>query len=150
MTLSWMMAALHLLALPIGFAAVWARANALGARLHPATLGRVFRADAIWGLSAVLWIGTGLWRAFGGLEKGTEYYLGDHLFWAKMALLTLILLLELAPMTGLMRWRRRAARGEVVDTSAAVGYSRISRIQAALLLAMVVVATAMARGVTFP
>lgn len=150
MPLSWLMAALHLLALPIGFAAVWARANALGASLHPATLGRVFRADAIWGLAAVLWLVTGFWRAFGGLEKGSAYYLGNHLFWAKMGILALILVLELAPMTGLIRWRSRAARGEVVDTSAATRYSRISRIQAALLLAMVLVATAMARGLALP
>jgi putative membrane protein len=38
----------------------------------------------------VLWIGTGLVRAFGGYEKGAFYYLHNHLFWAKMGLLAAI------------------------------------------------------------
>src|SRR6266508_2832616 len=92
MMIRWIFATLHLLGLGIGLGAVWARGRALRGGLDRAGLGRVFHADAWWGIAAVLWIGTGLGRAFGGLEKGSTYYLQNHLFLTKMALLVLILL----------------------------------------------------------
>jgi putative membrane protein len=106
----------------------------------------VFYADTWWGLAAVIWIATGLWRLLGGLEKGTDYYLHNYLFWVKMGCLGLILILEIAPMTGLIRWRIKAARGEVVDTSRAIRFAAISMIQTALVVLMVLAATGMARG----
>ena len=63
------------------------RGRALQAPLDVPALRRVFSADTWWGIAAVLWIGTGLVRAFGGYEKGAFYYLHNHLFWAKMGLL---------------------------------------------------------------
>src|SRR5439155_25184932 len=87
MTIRWLLAAIHLLALGLGFGAVWARGRALRGELDPAGLRRAFYADTWWGVAAVLWIGTGLVRAFGGFEKGSFYYLHNHLFWAKMGLL---------------------------------------------------------------
>ena len=143
----WLLAALHLLALAIGFAAIWTRARALGRVAGGGALGRVFTADAVWGLAAVLWIGTGLLRAFGGHEKGTAYYLQNHAFWTKMALLAVVLLLELWPMATLIRWRLALRRGGAVDPDAAPWLARISYLQAALVLAMVVAASAMARGI---
>jgi putative membrane protein len=150
MTIRWLLAALHLLALGIGLGAVWARGRALGEDLDAAGLRRAFRADAWWGVAAVLWIGTGLARAFGGFEKGSFYYLHNHVFWAKMALLAAILILELRPMMGLIRWRRLVARGEVPDTRAASAFARVSFIQTALVVLMVLAATAMARGYGLP
>jgi len=87
MTIRWLLAAVHLLALGVGLGAVWARGRALQAPLDVPALRRVFYADTWWGIAAVLWIGTGLVRAFGGYEKGAFYYLHNHLFWAKMGLL---------------------------------------------------------------
>ena len=146
MTIRWIFAALHLLALGIGLGAVWARARALRGELNPAGLQRVFYADTFWGLSALLWIGTGLIRAFAGLEKGTDYYLHNHLFLTKMGLLFLILLLELGPMVGLIRWRTALRRGQPVDTSSARRYAAHSVVQAVLVVLMVLAATGMARG----
>jgi putative membrane protein len=146
----WLFAAMHLLGLGVGLGAVWARGSALGGRLDAAGLRRAFYADTWWGIAAVLWIGTGLVRAFGGLEKGSAYYLHNHLFWTKMGLLGLILVLELAPMTSLIRWRAAVARGETPDTGAALRFSRISFLQAALVVLMVLAATAMARGYGMP
>ena len=94
----------------------------------------------------MLWISTGLWRLLAGLEKGTGYYLQNHLFLTKMALLALVLLLEIRPMTTLIRWRKTAARGEVPDTRGAPLLARISFAQAWLIVLMVFAATAMARG----
>jgi putative membrane protein len=146
MSLRWLLAAAHLMGLGVGLGAVWARARALQGELDAARLRQVFYADSWWGIAAVIWIATGLWRLFGGLEKGTAYYLHNYLFWVKMACLALILILEIAPMTGLIRWRMKAARGEVVDTSRAKRFAVISMIQAILVVLMVLAATGMARG----
>src|SRR5688572_12529208 len=98
MLLRWFLATLHLLALGIGLGAVWVRAGALRGPLDRAGLQRVFLADTFWGVAAGLWIVTGLWRAFGGVEKGTDYYLQNSVFLIKMGLLILILALEVWPM----------------------------------------------------
>ncbi len=110
----------------------------------------MFYADNWWGLSALLWIGTGLVRAFGGYEKGSFYYLHNRFFWAKMGLLAAILLLEVAPMLSLIRWRAAVARGSAPDTRAASRFARISFVQAVLVVLMVLAATAMARGYGVP
>jgi putative membrane protein len=149
MTLRWLFAALHLLALGIGLGAVWARGRTLQGELDAAGLRRVLQADAWWGIAALLWIATGLTRAFGGLEKGTAYYVHNHLFWAKMVLLAVILVLELGPMLALIGWRRALARGERPDTSRASRFARISFVEAGLVVLMVLAATGMARGYGF-
>jgi putative membrane protein len=147
MILRWSLAALHLLALGIGLGSVWVRGRALQSELTADRLKTVFRADNLWGLAAVLWIGTGLWRLLGGVEKGAQYYLGNHMFLTKMGLLLLILGLEISPMVTLIRWRRATARGTPVDTSSARRLGRISFLQAGLIVLMVFTATAMARGI---
>ena len=142
----WTVAAVHLLALGLGLGAVWARGRALRGELDAAGLRRVFYADSWWGAAAGVWIATGLLRAFAGLEKGSAYYLHNHLFWAKMGLLVLILLLEIGPMVTLIRWRIALARGVPVDTHRAGRFARISFLQAGLVMLMVLAATGMARG----
>jgi putative membrane protein len=146
MMLRWLLASLHLLGLGIGLGAVWVRGRGLSGPLDVAALRRVFMADSVWGLAALLWIGTGLWRLLGGTEKPTAYYLHNHVFMTKMALLALVLVLEAWPMTTLIRWRVRVGRGELPDTRAAPRLARISFIQAGLVALMVFAATAMARG----
>jgi len=74
MTIRWLLAAFHLLALGVGLGAVWARGRALQAHLDVPGLRRVFYADTWWGIAALAWIGTGLVRAFGGYEKGSFYF----------------------------------------------------------------------------
>lgn len=147
MLIRWLFAALHLLGLGIGLGAVWARARALRGPLDSAGLRRVFSADGWWGVAAAIWIGTGLVRMIGGLEKGLDYYLGSHLFWGKMTLLLAILVLEIAPAAALVRWRVQLARGGSPDTRLAGRFARISYVQAVLVLLMVLAATAMARGI---
>ena len=146
MTMRWLFAALHLLGLGIGLGAVWSRARALRALPGEDALRRALTSDAWWGIAALLWIGTGLMRAFGGLEKGSHYYLRSDAFLAKMGLLAVILLLELWPMTTLIRWRMQRGRGESPDLGRAATFARISEIQALLVILMVFAATAMAGG----
>ncbi len=142
----WVVATIHLLALPLGLGAVWMRARSLGGQLDLPGLRRAFAADAAWGVAALLWLATGLWRAFGGLEKGTMYYLSNPFFHAKMGLFVLILVLELWPMVTLVRWRLAVARGQAPDLTPARAFARISYIEAALVVLMVCWATALARG----
>lgn len=103
-------------------------------------------ADIWWGVAGALWIGTGLVRAFAGLEKGSAYYLGNHLFLTKMALLIVLIAMEVVAVVGLTRWRSQVRRGQPPDTRLAGRYARISYVQAALVVLMVLAATAMARG----
>jgi len=145
MTLRWILASLHLLALGIGLGAVCVRAMALR-RPDANGLRRAFAADTAWGLAAGLWIATGAARAFGGLEKGSDYYLGSTAFQVKMALLLAILVLEVAPMVTLVRWRIQLKRGAEIDLRRAPLLARISLVQAVLVVCMVFAATAMARG----
>ena len=141
-----LVAAAHLLALGIGLGALWARGRALRGELNLPGLKRVFLADNFWGVAAALWVGTGLWRAFGGLEKGAAYYLDSSAFAVKMGLFAAVGVLELWPMAMLIAWRIRLAKGGTVEPRHARTFARISELQVGLLVAMVLAAVAMARG----
>lgn len=149
MLVHWSLGAIHLLAFALGFWAVLTRGTAfsrLAAGVGEAR--RVLMADNLWGISAVLLLITGGMRAFGGYEKGTDYYLHQPLFHLKMTLFVLILLLEIAPMITLIKWRIALGRGAAVDSRRAKLFARLSHVEGLLLLLMVVAATGMARGVT--
>jgi len=142
----WIVAAIHLLALGLGLGAIWTRSRALKGLPDPKNLKRAIFADTLWGIAALLWITTGLARAFAGLEKGSAYYLDSNAFWLKMILLGLVLLLEVWPTVTLIRWRIQLSRGENINTQNAGRFAQISLLQTALVIAMVFAATAMARG----
>ncbi|MNF37118.1 hypothetical protein D3C84_180300 [compost metagenome] len=148
MLTQWFLAAVHLLAFALGFWAVLVRGTAFRRLADGATEVRsVLMADNIWGISAVVLLISGGVRAFGGYEKGADYYLHQPLFHLKMTLFVLILLLEIAPMVTLIKWRIALARKMAIDTGRAKLFARISHIEALLVLLMVVAATGMARGV---
>ena len=147
--ISAVVSSLHLLALAIGLPAVFLRGRALKGRLDADGLRRLFAADSVWGIAAALWIVTGLLRAFGGLEKGTDFYLRSPLFWTKIALFLLVLLLEIGPMVTFIRWRGQLGRGQTVDTSPARALYILNHIELAIVVVMVFVASLMARGVGF-
>jgi putative membrane protein len=154
LTLAW----LHLLALGIGFWAVFARGEALKAAAGelPRTdaLRRAFKADAHWGVAALLWLATGLWRYLGATEKSTDYYNSNHIFLTKMALFVVVIALEIGPMMTLMRWRRAvgagsaqpAGGGATIEPGRARKIATISYIQGAIVAVMIFTAVAMARG----
>ena len=150
LTLAW----LHLIALGIGFWAVFARGRALreAVRELPGTsaLRRAFLADAHWGAAAALWLATGLWRYLGSTEKATAYYNSNHVFLTKIALFLVVVALEIAPMITLIRWRatvgRSADAGSAIDPARARRVATISYVQGAIVAVMVLAAVAMARG----
>jgi putative membrane protein len=139
----------HLIALGIGLAAVWIRGSSLWSLADDRALPRAFAADTAWGVAAVLWIATGLWRLVAGTEKATNYYMHNDAFFAKMGLLAVILALEIWPMLTLIKWRVARGKG-ALDLAAHVPTARrvavISWVQTALVAAMVMLAVAMARG----
>ena len=139
-------ASLHYLALAIGLPAVMLRGRAFKGPFDDAGFRRLFTADTMWGVAAALWVATGLLRAFGGLEKGSAFYLNSRLFYLKMALFVAVVALEIWPMLTFMAWRGARRRGERVDTSRAPALFQVNHVQLALVIVMVFVASAMARG----
>ena len=137
---------LHVLALALGLPSVYLRGRALKAPLDANGLGRLFAADSVWGIAALLWLATGLLRAFGGLEKGGQFYLTSPLFWIKMTLFAIILALEIWPMTTFIRWRIVLGRGREPDTTSARALYLVNHIEMAFVVLMVFVASFMARG----
>ncbi|AWY43875.1 DUF2214 family protein [Pseudomonas putida] len=146
----WLLAALHLLAFGLGFWAVLTRGTSFRRLAKGVGEARsVLIADNLWGISALILLVTGGMRAFGGYEKGAEYYLHQPLFHLKMTLFVLIFLLEVAPMLTLIKWRVALARGADINTGRATLFARISHLEGGLMLLMVVAASGMARGITF-
>lgn len=147
--LSAVVSSLHVLALAIGLPSVWWRGRALKGRLEPEGLQQLFVADSLWGIAALLWIVTGLLRAFGGLEKGTEFYLHSPLFWVKMALFACVLMLEIWPMLTFIRWRGQLRRGQAPDTSRARTFYVLNHVEMGIVVVMVFVASLTARGIAY-
>ena len=138
--------ALHLLALALGLPSVYLRGRALKGPLDRDGIRRLLAADTVWGIAAALWIATGLLRAFGGLEKGSQFYLQSPLFWTKMALFVTVIVLEIWPMVTFIRWRGALRRGEMPDTSRARALYLVNHVEMGLVVLIVFVASFMARG----
>src|SRR5689334_13006151 len=139
--------ALHLCALALGIAALMQRARALGSAKRNEDLQRVFLWDNLYGLVAFFWIGSGLLRAFGGFEKGTDYYLTNHSFWGKMLLLAALLAVEGSLMVTFIRWRIAVKKKRNVALDKVPRMLRLHWTELWLVLGMIVFATLMARGI---
>jgi putative membrane protein len=146
-----LLSGLHVLALALGLGAVFAR----GLRLRELrrmpqdgrALGKLLTADGLWGVAALLWIATGMLRAFGRVEKAPDFYLRNGYFWMKMGLFALVLALETLPMMTFIRWRvarsreRPAPAGENLSTLIAINDTEV-----AIVVLIPFVAALMARG----
>jgi putative membrane protein len=140
------LSAFHVLALALGLPAIFLRTRALGRMPDPGAYPMLFAADNVWGLAAVMWLVTGLWRAFGGVEKGATFYLDSQMFWLKMGLFALVLVLEILPMLTLIRWRMLIRRRRVPDFGIAPTLRTISALEVVIVVAIPFVAALMARG----
>jgi putative membrane protein len=63
----------------------------------------LLRIDLFYGVSALLLILAGAARVVWG-AKGWNYYQGDYVFWAKMALFAMIGLISIGPTLAYLRW----------------------------------------------
>lgn len=145
-----LLSTLHLFGLVLSTSSIFARARAFRRLVaDPSALEQVFWADNVWGLSALLTVGTGLARAFGTFEKGSGFYLANGAFLLKMGLFGTIFALELYPMVVLIRWRIARGKGQPVDTRNALLFSRLSTLELLVACAVAFVASMMARGIGF-
>ena len=143
--------ALHLLALAMGFSAVFARGRRLrDLRRAPSdavALDRLLLADIFWGVAALLWLVTGLTRAFGRLEKTPDFYLHNGFFWVKMGLFLLVALLEVPAMGTFMGWRLdKAHAGAKVGEANLDLLVRLNDVETGIVVVIPFVAALMARG----
>ena len=151
MSIRLLLAWLHLVALAVGVGGVWARGRALRDSLRdpedPRAIRRAFVGDAWWGVAALLWLVTGLWRLLAGTEKSTSYYVSNHVFLLKMTLFLVVAGLEVWPMLTLMRWRTGKAAPNPRDAGR---IEIISYVECVLVIGIVLAAVSMARGVGLP
>lgn len=145
------LSALHVLALGLGLGAVFARGRRLRdlvrAPEDAVARKRLLVADNLWGVAALLWIATGLLRAFGHIEKTPDFYLRNGFFWVKMGLFALVLALEILPMVTFIRWRIAGSRGPVDVAGARLPLLvRLNDLEVAIVVLIPFAAALMARG----
>ena len=141
------LAAVHLMSLALGVLCLVQRARSLALAERDEQLKPVFFWDAAYGGVAVVWLGSGLWRAFGGVEKGSDYYLSNHVFWTKMLLLGVLIALELVLAVTFVRWRLKLKKNEPISLARKRRLVRFHHAEFWLILGMVTMATLMARGI---
>ena len=145
------LSALHVLALALGLGAIFARGRRLrDLRRSPedsVSLGRLFQADGLWGVAALLWITSGLLRVFGRFEKTPDFYLRNGFFWVKMALFGLVFAIEILPMITFIRWRIARSRGSAPAVGANLAVLiALNDSELAIVLLIPFAAALMARG----
>jgi putative membrane protein len=141
------LAAVHLSSLALGVLCLTRRERALAAAQRDEDLPAVFFWDNAYALVAITWLGSGLWRAFGGVEKGTHYYLTNHAFWSKMLLLAALLAVEGYLAATFVRFRIARKKNQAVSLAHKPRLLRLHRVEFWLVLGMIVMATLVARGV---
>lgn len=147
-----LIASLHYVAIAMGLGSVFMRGRYFKALSenpkNEADIKRLLIADNFWGAAAALWIVTGVARAFGGLEKGTEWYLHNPLFHLKMGMFLLIFILEIIPMVALIKARIGRKKGNWPGFTVAnlKRYRQINHTEAMLAFTIIFIASAMARG----
>jgi putative membrane protein len=146
-----LLSALHVLALGIGLGSIFMRGRYLRALRaggpQPRPLDGLFAADTVWGVAALLWLATGLARAFGHVEKAPDFYLRNGFFWIKMALFVAVVALEIGPMMMFIRWRIARRKGQPLPRfESLTRLVLIGDVQTALVVVIPFMAAAMARG----
>jgi putative membrane protein len=144
---SLILAVIHLVSLALGVALLVLRGKSLQQVKEPKDLGRVFMWDNLYGVLALFWIGSGLLRAFAGFEKGTDYYLSNHVFWTKLLFVLLLLGCEVPILAALIRFRVRKAKGQALDLAGLPRLVRLHWFELATVFPVIVAASVMARGV---
>lgn len=138
---------LHIVTLAFGFSALKIRGIRLKDSLETGNVKKILMADNLWGIAAILWIGTGLLRLLGGYDKEPVYYMHNHWFMGKMTLFLFVVLLELKPMITFMKWRfSKKTQITAEDHSKVRKIMIFNHIESALILIIPFFASAMARG----
>lgn len=146
-TLSAIGSAMHVLGIALVFTGSTYRVVGMWRRDVEATR----HGDNTNGIGALLLIGSGLWRLFGALEKPMAFYTENPVFWVKMALLGAAGLLEIYPQVVLLPWQFQAGRRPIVPKPHQFPIMfRLAAAQLPCMVAVVICATFMARGLGLP
>jgi len=110
------------------------------------TLQRLAGIDMGYGLTAMALIAVGICRVVFGI-KGSDFYLHNPWFHAKMGAFVLVGLLSILPTVRFLRWRKALAADPIFlpDASEAARMRTIVRFELVLLAAIFIFAAAMAR-----
>ena len=147
MLVDWALASLHHLAV-FTLAGVIGCEVAMTARaVDAATIPRLARIDAWYGVTAGAIVVIGIGRVVFG-AKGPAYYLANAFFWTKMGLFVAVGLLSIAPTLAFLAWRRelRADSTFRPDAAALNSVRRALWAEVVLFAGIPVAAAAMARG----
>ncbi|KRA74722.1 hypothetical protein ASD78_10355 [Lysobacter sp. Root667] len=141
-----LLAALHHLLVFALIAMLVAESTLLRGPLDAAALQRLARIDAGYGMAAGFLLVAGLLRVFYG-AKGSDFYLHNPWFHAKLGAYVLIGLLSLLPTLRFLRWRKAlSANPAFLPEPADVARQRgVVRFELILIAAILVLAAAMAR-----
>lgn len=121
------------------------------ALLRPGVGGRTLKTlgglDAAYGVTATLILVVGFSRVFFG-GKGSAFYLGNPVFWAKIGAFAIVGLLSIAPTLAILRWRKQAkAQADFAPPAGEVATARRVLVLEVLVFALIpILAAAMARG----
>ena len=137
---------LHFASILTLVAAVAAQHWGLQKRLTRFAIARLQRIDLVYGISAILVLGTGLLQWFVA-GKPAEFYSSNPIFHLKITLLLLVGLISIYPSIYFARARKGPPDEEIVIPPL-LGWS--VRIELILLFAMPLFATLMARGIGLP
>ena len=115
--------------------------------MAPARMATLARIDAAFGGLAALMPAAGFGRVFFGL-KGSEFYLGNPVFWAKIAAFLVVAALSVVPTVKIIRWARAAAAdaGFRPDVGEVQFARRFMLLEALVFILIPVLAAMMARG----
>ncbi len=115
--------------------------------LDAATVARLASIDRLYGGVAMALLIVGGLRVFFGL-KGADFYLGNPLFWIKIALFIAVALLSVPPTMRFGRWARSALQDKAFspDDAEVRAVRRFLHLEAGVLALIPIAAAAMARG----
>ena len=107
-------------------------------------LQKVFFWDNFSGISVMLVMGVGISRLW--LEKGPDYYLENHVFWAKMAILGIGWCCEMPIMISLIKWRIVIGKGKHPDTARLPLLRKLELLEGTMIFFVIFAAALMSRG----
>ena len=147
MTLEAVLAAVHLVAI-LTFV-VFLSSQAALCRIewmNAAVVERLARLDVIYGVAAMLMIGSGLARLIWGI-KGASWYLSQPMFHIKITIVVAMAVLSIWPSIMFRRWRRNLrATGAMPEALEVKKVRRLVMIQSHVLPVIAVIAVFWARG----
>ena len=117
-------------------------------QLGPVRVAHLARLDAAYGVLAGLILAIGFGRVFLG-AKGSDFFLHNPVFWAKLAFFALAGLASAVPTVRLLRWKKAARHdaGFRVPEPLLASTRRWLTVELALFVPIPLLAAAMARGV---